>query len=116
MIFTALNTDYRPIVLVNGGSPLTVSPSPMMTPMPHRYPTPLVYDILFRVFFYLDEFKGTLRSAGLVCQAWYEPAMDVLWAENISLHNLLAILSPMGIKGDGWRNIAFFTRPPTPQS
>ncbi|KAG9000737.1 hypothetical protein FRB93_012563 [Tulasnella sp. JGI-2019a] len=88
----------------------------MMTPTPHRYPTLLVYDILFRVFFYLGEFKGTLRSAGLVCQAWYEPAMDVLWAENIFLHHLLAILSPMEIKGDGWRNIAFFTRPPTPQS
>ncbi|KAG8992896.1 hypothetical protein FRB94_011206, partial [Tulasnella sp. JGI-2019a] len=54
-----------------------------------------VYDILYSIFLSLDEFKGTLRSAGLVCRAWYEPAMDVLWAKNISLHNLLAVLSPL---------------------
>ncbi|KAG9000736.1 hypothetical protein FRB93_012562 [Tulasnella sp. JGI-2019a] len=75
-----------------------------------------VYDILYSIFLSLDEFKGTLRSTGLVCRAWYEPAMDVLWAKNISLHNLLAVLSPLEMGENCMRDEICFSQPLTPQS
>ncbi|KAG9012272.1 hypothetical protein FRB94_006302 [Tulasnella sp. JGI-2019a] len=81
----------------------------------NRFPTLLVYDILLSIFFHLDESKGTLRSAGLVCQAWYDPAMDVLWAEHIPLHDLLGVLSPLEKRGEHSRKKAFFMQPLTPQ-
>ncbi|KAG8990389.1 hypothetical protein FRB94_013432 [Tulasnella sp. JGI-2019a] len=64
-----------------------------------HHPALLVYDILLGIFSHLGgfEFKGTLRSAGLVCRAWYDPAMDVLWAKHVFLSRLLALLSPLEI-------------------
>ncbi|KAG8992895.1 hypothetical protein FRB94_011205 [Tulasnella sp. JGI-2019a] len=74
------------------------------TPNALHHPALLVYDILLDIFFHLDQFglyrsgcKGSLLSAGLVCRAWYDPAMDVLWAERVFLSRLLALLSSLEI-------------------
>ncbi|KAG9021129.1 hypothetical protein FRB95_002796, partial [Tulasnella sp. JGI-2019a] len=81
----------------------------------HFSPAFLAYDILLSIFFQ-GVSKGTLRSAGLVCQAWYEPAMDVLWAKHIYLKDLLAVLSPLETGIVDGKTIVSFTRLPTPKS
>ncbi|KAG8870329.1 hypothetical protein FRB97_009858, partial [Tulasnella sp. 331] len=48
-----------------------------------------------------EDLWETLHSAGLVCRAWYNPAMDVLWA-SIELAFLLKVLSPLDTKGGYW--------------
>ncbi|KIK33730.1 hypothetical protein CY34DRAFT_32400, partial [Suillus luteus UH-Slu-Lm8-n1] len=40
----------------------------------------LVYDILLDIFAYVDR-KKILAALAVTCKAFYEPAMDLLWAE-----------------------------------
>ncbi|KAG9012187.1 hypothetical protein FRB94_006555 [Tulasnella sp. JGI-2019a] len=48
----------------------------------------------------------------MVCQAWYNPAMDALWSERMYLQDLLNVLSPLEKRGRKF----FFTGPLTPYS
>ncbi|KAG8864764.1 hypothetical protein FRB96_003350 [Tulasnella sp. 330] len=66
---------------------------PLSTPLTPHHNLTLVEDVLLSIFWHLEELKGTLKSAGLVCRAWYNPAMDVLWANSINLLHLLNVLS-----------------------
>ncbi|KAG8876131.1 hypothetical protein FRB97_004432 [Tulasnella sp. 331] len=63
-------------------------------------PITLDYDVLLDIFWNLreEDFYPNLRSVGLVCQAWHDPAMDVLWAST-NLVLLLKVLSPLDNKG-----------------
>ncbi|KAG8868977.1 hypothetical protein FRB97_001751 [Tulasnella sp. 331] len=72
----------------------------------------MTYGVLLDIFWSLEEeqFYGTLQSTGLVCRAWYNPAMDVLWS-NIGLLRLLNVLSPLEKEGRHWRR---FMQPLTP--
>lgn len=52
----------------------------------------LVYDILLDIFAYVDR-KKFLAALAVTCKAFYEPAMDLLWAEIDGLEPLLGCVT-----------------------
>lgn len=52
----------------------------------------LAPELLLHIMAYLP--SGTLASAAVVCRAWKDPALDVLWRA-IDLKNLLRVLAPV---------------------
>lgn len=57
----------------------------------HCHPSLLVDEVLSGVF---SNLRGrALAASAITCQAWKEPALDVLWS-SVDLDDLLDILSP----------------------
>lgn len=60
-------------------------------------PSELAPELLLLIMNYLPE--AAVAAAAVTCQAWKEPASDILWRE-VNLRNLLSVLAPVGLQGD----------------
>lgn len=66
--------------------------------MPACHPSLLIEEVLLKIFSNLPQ--STLYSAALTCQAWKDPALDILWKE-VNLINLTNAISPVTLDDSG---------------
>lgn len=61
------------------------------------HPLELAAELLLHIMEYLP--KGAAAAAAITCQAWKDPALDILWRK-INLEHLLSVLAPLKVEED----------------